>query len=162
MSCALYRHFDASDNLLYVGISLHPINRLDQHRKISPWAGDIVRVEIQHLETREIALEAEWDAIQNEKPKHNIQKTKSRKPTRGEELVEESHVELLEQVTVFQPMYTLAEAGYALSIGPTQIKRMVQDKEIGHVVIGMRGEHEVKRITGWQIIEYIEHLQNER
>ena len=42
---ALYRHFDGTGRLLYVGISLSVIVRLSGHKR-SPWFGDIARVEI--------------------------------------------------------------------------------------------------------------------
>ena len=69
---ALYRHFDAHDVLLYVGISLSPIYRLSSHRAGSSWADKIARVSIQWLPTRAEALQAEAYAIATESPLHNI------------------------------------------------------------------------------------------
>jgi len=71
MTCALYRHFDADGELLYVGISLSVMQRLSQHSS-SPWSDKIARVEIEHLESREAALEAEGKAIASENPAFNI------------------------------------------------------------------------------------------
>lgn len=68
----LYRHFDASGTLLYVGISLGVMHRLAQHMSGSPWTADIARVEVMRFETRAEALRAEREAIQIEKPLHNI------------------------------------------------------------------------------------------
>jgi predicted GIY-YIG superfamily endonuclease len=68
---ALYRHFDANDNLLYVGISLSTLTRLSQHRK-SEWTQDITRVDIQNFDSRLLALEAEEKAITTEYPKFNV------------------------------------------------------------------------------------------
>jgi len=72
MKTALYRHFDAADTLLYVGISLSAVQRLSQHSD-KPWFNAIARVEVQWLETREEALLAEAEAIATEKPVWNIQ-----------------------------------------------------------------------------------------
>jgi hypothetical protein len=69
---SLCRHFDFEGRLLYVGISLSALTRLAQHRRESYWYDHIARVEIEHFETREEALEAEAEAIRHEKPLHNI------------------------------------------------------------------------------------------
>lgn len=74
MLTALYRHFDAADRLLYVGISLRPTYRLGQHAGGSHWADNIVRVTIEWLPTRPEAIEAERRAIATENPLHNIQR----------------------------------------------------------------------------------------
>jgi hypothetical protein len=68
----LYRHFDDEGRLLYVGISLSAITRLAQHRSASHWSRAIVRVEIEHFDTRREALMAEAKAIIEERPLHNI------------------------------------------------------------------------------------------
>lgn len=70
---ALYRHFDGSDRLLYVGISLSPTYRLSQHNANASWAKAIRRITIEVFPTREAALLAERFAIQRENPQHNIQ-----------------------------------------------------------------------------------------
>lgn len=67
---ALYRHFDSSGKLLYVGISLSAVHRLSRHGS-SPWYADIARVDIQHFETRADAMEAELIAIKTENPLFN-------------------------------------------------------------------------------------------
>lgn len=69
---ALYRHFNAAGDLLYVGISLNAVARLCQHRQAAPWFPDIARVEIEWLPTREAALDAEKAAIRSERPLHNV------------------------------------------------------------------------------------------
>jgi len=68
---ALYRHFDANGELLYVGISLSAIQRLSQHKTASPWFKEISRVEIEWHPTRKEALAVEKLAIVTENPKHN-------------------------------------------------------------------------------------------
>jgi len=67
----LYRHFDADDTLLYVGVSLSCVARLAQHRKKSGWYGEIATITIEKFSTRERAIKAERAAIREENPKHN-------------------------------------------------------------------------------------------
>jgi hypothetical protein len=68
---ALYRHFDAAGQLLYVGISLCPFTRTRQHGMLSDWFDQVVRVEIERFDTRSQAEQAEYAAIRNERPIHN-------------------------------------------------------------------------------------------
>jgi hypothetical protein len=70
MTCFLYRHFNEAGELLYVGISLCAIARLEQHKR-SPWFQEIRRVEIEQYPTREQAQFKEAWAIRREKPKYN-------------------------------------------------------------------------------------------
>jgi GIY-YIG catalytic domain-containing protein len=70
--CALYRHFDADGTLLYVGISLSALNRLGQHKQNAEWFDKIARVAIEKFPTRAAALEAEHNAIKEEKPLYNV------------------------------------------------------------------------------------------
>jgi hypothetical protein len=68
---SLYRHFDASGRLLYVGVSTNSIRRLKQHQR-SHWFLDIARVEIEHFTNRKKAETEEARAIATEKPLHNV------------------------------------------------------------------------------------------
>jgi hypothetical protein len=67
---ALYRHFDATGALLYVGVSLNAVQRLRQHR-LSPWTEDIANVTVEYYADRDAALNAERQAIVDEGPLHN-------------------------------------------------------------------------------------------
>lgn len=84
----LYRHFSASGDLLYVGISLSALIRLRAHNRTSEWANQISRVEIEQFPDRTSALAAERVAIRTEKPLRNvmgaIRKTKT--PSFGKRL----------------------------------------------------------------------------
>jgi excinuclease UvrABC nuclease subunit len=68
---ALYRHFDAAGQLLYVGISLNSIQRTAAHRS-KDWFELIARIEIIWLPTRAHALAAEAIAIARENPLWNV------------------------------------------------------------------------------------------
>lgn len=69
---ALYRHFDAAGNLLYVGISIQPFTRTEQHSRNKQWWPSIATISIEWFDDREAALTAERDAIANEYPRHNV------------------------------------------------------------------------------------------
>lgn len=49
---ALYRHWDKDGNLLYVGISMRPFERLASHVYGSHWADTIERVTMEYFDTR--------------------------------------------------------------------------------------------------------------
>ena len=78
MRTSLYRHFDIDGALLYVGMSLNHVARLRQHSSKS-WFFEVVRVDVEHFATRELADAAETRAIQTEKPRYNKAKTKVKK-----------------------------------------------------------------------------------
>jgi len=69
---ALYRFFDASDVLLYVGITVDPGARFKKHRGDKPWWSEVDRIDIEHFETRRQAEIAERTAIKEEQPLHNV------------------------------------------------------------------------------------------
>lgn len=69
---SLYRCFSAANDLLYVGISLHVIYRMTQHRDGSDWYQEMRTLTVEHFETREEAIAAEREAIRNERPKFNV------------------------------------------------------------------------------------------
>ena len=69
---ALYRHFNAAGELLYVGISLHAVIRLTAHERGANWYREIATITVEHLPSRADALAAERRAIQEERPLHNI------------------------------------------------------------------------------------------
>ncbi len=68
---SLYRHFDESGSLLYVGISLSAVARLKQHMDAAHWSDRITSVKIEQHPTRSAALDAECAAIQLERPLWN-------------------------------------------------------------------------------------------
>lgn len=68
---ALYRCFDRSNVLLYVGISSHPDRRLAQHLASAPWAGRFDRLDVEWFDSRQKALSGERRAIHEEGPEFN-------------------------------------------------------------------------------------------
>jgi hypothetical protein len=71
MTTALYRPYDASDVLLYVGVSDQPGRRGGRHRKRSSWAEFAVRTDLTWFPTRADAERAEVEAIKTESPLFN-------------------------------------------------------------------------------------------
>lgn len=68
---ALYRVFDVSGMLLYVGISQNPDVRFGQHSQTKPWWRDVDVRKVEWHDTRAAAEAAERDAIKAEKPRWN-------------------------------------------------------------------------------------------
>lgn len=72
MTTALYRHFDVSGALLYVGITGRDFTRrLHEHRCKEAWAKQVARTTVDYFPTRAEAIEAETRAIAEECPIHN-------------------------------------------------------------------------------------------
>lgn len=71
-SYILYRHYNESGELLYVGISTRVMRRTREHEKYSPWFQESVRMLMERFADEVSLLEAEKAAIKNECPKYNI------------------------------------------------------------------------------------------
>lgn len=69
---ALYRMYDETGQLMYVGISVDPGRRFVQHRSDKPWWDQVVNFTVQPMPTRKAALAAEKDAIKSERPLFNV------------------------------------------------------------------------------------------
>jgi len=74
----LYRHFSASGELLYVGVSNCTVKRFRGHRR-SSWGHEIVQIEIERFQSRSAALAAETAAILAEHPRYNNKHTPAAK-----------------------------------------------------------------------------------
>lgn len=72
MTATLYRFFDADGALLYVGISEHPLVRLDMHTHTQPWWSLVTSATFEQHQTREDARAAELAAIRSEHPAFNV------------------------------------------------------------------------------------------
>ena len=70
---SLYRLYDGTDQLLYVGIATDPQKRINVHRcdTSKKWRHDIARHAVEWFETREEAEGAEVEAIRTELPTYN-------------------------------------------------------------------------------------------
>lgn len=68
----LYRLFDQAGDLLYVGISTRPLQRVREHSKGQTWWTEVASQTFEHHPTRSEAARAELAAIRTENPRHNI------------------------------------------------------------------------------------------
>lgn len=69
----LYRHFDANNRLLYVGVTSDPELREQCHKR-GAWGGQISKTVVEECQDRESALKAERDVIAVENPVFNVNK----------------------------------------------------------------------------------------
>lgn len=67
---AVYRLFDANDELLYVGMANRPGERWGEH-STRPWWHEVIRTQIDWYDTREAAAAVEANAIRYEDPRYN-------------------------------------------------------------------------------------------
>lgn len=157
----LYRHFDREGALLYVGVSLSAIQRLGQHADHSHWYSSIARVEIENFETREEVLAAERKAIVQENPRHNLKRPREerKRAVEAQKQIEESRTELMRRLVVFKPMHTLQEAADVLALSTKGLRQLISSGQLGHVMIEGAAKDPKTYISGWQIIDYIENLQ---
>ena len=72
MNASVYRLYAFDDSLLYVGQSIEPARRIRNHRTRQTWGPLIARAEVTEPMPLADALEAEWWAINTERPIHNI------------------------------------------------------------------------------------------
>jgi hypothetical protein len=108
MRCALYRHFDVDDVLLYVGISERPGARSSGHAADSVWVQFAVREEAVWLDSREEALAAERITIQSEKPLFNRQHVNYDKQPTIDYLARQ--LKCIQEHTVCNSMHGIASA----------------------------------------------------
>lgn len=79
---ALYRHFDARGELLYVGITDDPARRWLQHVESSAWSVFVATSYLTGLACREEAAAAERIAIRTEQPIFNVARSGRRAAAR--------------------------------------------------------------------------------
>jgi len=68
----LYRFYDRTDALLYVGITMNFPGRMGSHQGGKPWWSQLHHMTAEHFDTRAEALAAETKAIREEKPLFNV------------------------------------------------------------------------------------------
>jgi hypothetical protein len=71
---AIYRLFDRSGSLLYVGVSVEPRTRIKTHIRDMPWGREVdgSRTRIEWAPDRPTALAVEASAIAEEAPAYNV------------------------------------------------------------------------------------------
>lgn len=68
----LYRFFSDSGDLLYVGITNNPGQRIKQHENGQSWWAQVVSAKMEHFSSREELAAAELQAIRTENPRYNV------------------------------------------------------------------------------------------
>jgi hypothetical protein len=169
----LYRHFDDSNKLMYVGISLNTFSRLSQHKDHSHWFRNINRVTIEHFKTREEAMAAERTAIRAENPMFNI----AMKKTAREVEAEERNARQLEEEKIRQKNFLARYVEYRLAYEVDDVRSMLKmsSKELnGHIEKGnlsvfyiekkltrRRPDTETMKpmVSGWALIDFVSYLE---
>jgi hypothetical protein len=70
---SLYRFYDASGTLLYVGITDNGIERWANHSTVQVWWPDVAEAKVTHIQAKDEASIQEIAAIVLERPLHNQQ-----------------------------------------------------------------------------------------
>lgn len=153
MAFHLYRHFDADDRLLYVGVSLSTVHRLGQHKDHSHWFEKITKITIERFDSREESLDAETAAIQFERPLYNIVHRKSDPEM---EAAMKSRFLLMRQVA-FRPMYDIKAAAECLDLSKIAVRGLISSGKLGAFKLGEPGK-EKTYVSGWQIIDFLESI----
>ncbi len=117
---AVYRHYDADDVLLYVGMSSDPAKRFQQHKSVSQWAGDVVRTEIDWYETRNEAFTAEGQNIRALNPAHNGNKGRTTNGMLSEEL---AGIDDLREI--YETLSMVEEYAELMGVSPEYVCRQV-------------------------------------
>jgi GIY-YIG catalytic domain len=68
----LYRFYDRSDHLLYVGITNNPAARFKQHEHGKDWWNQVASITLEQHASRQALMDAERAAIIAERPAHNV------------------------------------------------------------------------------------------
>jgi predicted GIY-YIG superfamily endonuclease len=74
---SIYRFFDASGRLLYVGITFNIVSRWAKHRRKQPWWSEVRRARVTCFQGDGIARQHELEAIVKENPVYNIARPKA-------------------------------------------------------------------------------------
>lgn len=69
----LYRLFDASGNLLYIGIAADVADRFRHHAREKEWWSEVASHTLERHVNRRVALAVESAAIAREQPRYNVQ-----------------------------------------------------------------------------------------
>lgn len=138
----LYRFFDAEDQLLYVGITADPGTRWKVHSKQKPGWRQVIRVSLEHFDSRVDLEAAEIEAIKTERPLWNIKYAPARASVTAKTAPVLTRVRFLSGST--SEVEEHARAGVWLSTGAaaklldvsrTTLHRLVVNGEIRHRIL---------------------------
>lgn len=115
----MYRLWNEAGDLLYVGCTVNLDQRVQDHAK-KEWGSDIAAVDAVIFKTRPEAAAAEFNALCEEAPRHNVLKTPDRLDT---PCLFADAVALIESST----KATLASVGDALGITGERVRQILRD-----------------------------------
>ena len=167
---ALYKHFDDTGKLLYVGVAGNTWKRTKEHSKASQWFTRIARIQIVHFPSREKALEAERIAIMEENPECNRLRPDPGHGRKEEKRCEKEYWELsrndlLRRVVTFKALYSMREAAELLMVSTEQINNFMDSGVLGYISRPTRPSRHypngrtTRICTGWHLIDFIEYLE---
>ncbi|MDF1606933.1 GIY-YIG nuclease family protein [Hoeflea sp. YIM 152468] len=150
---AVYRHFDENDQLLYIGQSLNPLRRMEEHKYQSDWFDSIAKVTIEKFNEHAAALVAEAAAIRAEKPMHNVQyartkaeRHKTPRADRQAEMRQRCEASRLEGAAIIGLTRTLPERECAEFMRSNFEHWKAENRELWQQAM-----NDAMRITGYQI-----------
>ena len=68
----LYRIYDTDDELLYIGATINPGGRFNDHARAQPWWDEAATIRLEHFDSLEALLAAEDAAIRLDGPQYNV------------------------------------------------------------------------------------------
>jgi len=169
MTHYLYRHWSDAGGLLYVGVTNNPGKRIKDHKRGSAWFEGVGNITLEKFDSRPEVLRAEKDAIQKENPEYNIHHLNGIPDDPPEE--EETRVDTTARLqrVQFKPCYTMEDIGTVFGSTSSNERstgmRLTESGELGYIeVVNPRSRlGRMKRyVTGWQLITYLEHLEQRR
>lgn len=126
---AIYRFFNANDELLYVGISSDPALRWKQHCATKPWVSEVAMRVIEWLPSRQEALLAEIQAIKSEQPRYNGTHTPYKRSSRPRPSMKNLSAADLDKAAGYVAIRDIAEL---LGVKPTNISGYRTQSRPGH------------------------------
>ena len=81
---------------------------------------------------------------------------------------EDSRVGLVNEIVTYKPMYNFEDVAHVFGVGTSTIKDWCEAGKIGFIVLSKKWNPRYnkwsfkKRITGWQVIDFIENLEKEK
>lgn len=97
-SYVLYRLYDASGLLLYVGVTKNLVARLKQHRAAQPWWNEVAATKLITLPDRKASEAAEKVAIRAEEPIYNSAHTDIHRIRCDSSIPRETRIQLVEEL----------------------------------------------------------------
>jgi predicted GIY-YIG superfamily endonuclease len=147
---ALYRLYNANDELLYIGIAFNLTQRYNQHRKTKAWWPEVTRKEICWYETRIVADREERMAIIAEHPRYNIAGVKD--PLKVPDLPKPPRVPNPNEAQLRSRLRQAARAAARAAAAKERTRAHLREAVLEAARLGL-GPAEISRIIDYQLSE---------